>query len=394
MRRLVGRIRPYAWGSRTAIARIQGRPSPSVTPEAELWWGAHPDEPSYLADETRRTSLLAEIEADPVGVLGHEVTARYGPRLPFLLKLLAADAPLSLQAHPGAVQARAGFAAEQAAGVSRDAPQRNYVDPYHKPELLVAVTEFHALCGFRPVAAATESLRRLGIPDLEFIVKCLDTPEPDQALRQAMAGLFDVPAAQRPALVTRVREASRTLPGPEYRLAVDLADRYPDDIGVVVSFLLNQVTLSPGEAIYMPVGNLHAYLSGVGLEVMASSDNVLRGGLTGKHVDVAELLRVLRYEELPEPRVAPEPVSEGVVWWPTPVSDFRLTRAVVDHGPVRLPLPAGPSPRILVCLSGAVRVAADAQQAQLTTGQAVFVPAGDGNVTLSGAGVVYQASAG
>ncbi|HEX6076310.1 MAG TPA: mannose-6-phosphate isomerase, class I [Micromonosporaceae bacterium] len=396
MHRLVGRIRPYSWGSRTEIARIQGRPVPSPTPEAEVWYGAHPRDPSFLLnDDGARRSLTAVIEADPATTLGRDVSGGYGPRLPFLLKLLAADRPLSLQVHPGPVHAREGFAAEEAAGVPPDAPHRNYVDPHHKPELLVAVTEFHALCGFRPLPDAVRLLRRLELPELKATLECLTLFQPDQALREAMASLFAVPARQRSALVARVREASLALiPEPEYRLAVELADRYPADIGVVVSFLLNRVTLLPGEAIYMPAGNLHAYLAGVGLEVMASSDNVLRGGLTGKHVDVPELLRVLRYEELPEPRLAPVPAADRVIWWPAPVTDFRLARATVAGRAVRLPLPGGPSPRIVLCLAGSVRVATAGDGLDLARGDAAFVPAGVAEVAVTGSGDVYQVSVG
>jgi mannose-6-phosphate isomerase len=210
-----------------------------------------------------------------------------------------------------------------------------------------------------------------------------------------MVSLFAVPDYQRSALVARVREASLGLVAePEYRLAVELADRYPSDIGVVVSFLLNRVTLLPGEAIYMPAGNLHAYLAGVGLEVMASSDNVLRGGLTGKHVDVPELLRVLRYDELPEPRLAAVPAGDGVVWWPAPVADFRLARATVAGQAVRLPLSGGPSPRIVLCLTGSVRVATNTVDLELSGGEAAFVPAGIDDVTVTGSGQVYQVSVG
>jgi mannose-6-phosphate isomerase len=394
MHRLVGRIRPYPWGSRTEIARIQGRPVPSATPEAEVWYGAYPGGPAFLVDEDgARRSLTAAIEANPVGILGPAVADGYG-RLPFLLKLLAADRPLSLQAHPGPTEAAAGFAAEAAAGVPRDASDRNYVDPYHKPELLVAVSEFHALCGFRPRAEAARLLGGLHIPELTDTVECLGLPRPDDALREAMTSLFNVPAGRRAGLVARVRAAGRFRPEPEYRLAAELADRYPGDIGVVVSFLLNLLTLAPGEAIYMPAGNLHMYLSGVGLEVMASSDNVLRGGLTGKHVDVPELLRVLRYEELPEPRLPPTRVTDGVDWWPTPEADFRLTRATVSGAVVRLPLSDGPSPRILLCLGGKVRVHSAGRDLDLASGEAAFVPAGADVVTVTGSGDVYQASMG
>ncbi|MGH3729853.1 MAG: mannose-6-phosphate isomerase, class I, partial [Micromonosporaceae bacterium] len=236
----MGRIRPYAWGSRTGIAAVQGR-TPSGGPEAELWFGAHPDDPSPVIDGAAQRSLLDMIDADPDSVLGSEVVDRYGPRLPFLLKVLAAERPLSLQVHPDSDQARDGFAAEEAAGVPRDAPYRNYVDPYHKPELLLAVTEFDALCGFRTAARSADALRRLGVPELESVADALGSAPPEAGLRQAVTALFALPVGG--GLIGRVRDACvRHAAGPdappEYALAADLAARYPDDVGVLVSFLL------------------------------------------------------------------------------------------------------------------------------------------------------------
>ncbi|MGH3648349.1 MAG: mannose-6-phosphate isomerase, class I [Micromonosporaceae bacterium] len=412
MRRLAGRIRPYAWGSRTGIAALQGRPAPSAGPEAELWLGAHPDDPSLLLDPTAADlrpaadpgpgadstapdsgrSLLAAVEADPEGMLGVGVVKRFGARLPYLLKVLAAERPLSLQAHPDLAQARAGYAAEEAAGVPRDAGHRNYSDPNHKPELLVAVSEFVALCGFRPAGEAAALLDRLRLPELGSTVDSLRAGE----LRTAVRGLYELDSGARTGLVERVAESCRGLAGaaPEYAEAADLADRYPGDLGVLVSLLLNRAVLRPGEAIYMPAGNPHAYLRGVGVEVMASSDNVLRGGLTPKYVDVPELLRVLRYTELPEPRLAPVPAGDGVVWWPAPVPDFRLARASLTGGRVTLPLPGGASPRIVFCLTGTVRVDGPDGGLALGAGEAAFVPATEDEITAAGTGELYQATTG
>jgi mannose-6-phosphate isomerase len=405
MWRLVGRVRPYAWGSRTGIAAIQGRP-PSGTPEAELWYGAHPEDPSLVEGDG---TLLELIDADPVSRLGAATVETYGPRLPFLLKLLAADQPLSLQVHPDLAQAQAGFAAEEAAGVPRDAPDRNYVDPNHKPELMVAVSECLALCGFRPVADSAALLDRLAVSALRPVVAALRQPDPGTALREAVTTLFALPPDQ---VVADVRKAATALDAPEYAVVTGLADRYPTDLGVVASLLLNLVRLRPGEAIYMPAGNPHAYLRGVGVEVMASSDNVLRAGLTPKHVDVPELLRILRYEELPDPRWPIEPVADGVRWWPTPMPDFRLAHATVAGR--RVELPGCHTPRIVFCLSGEVVASATtgepppatseepgsgelpggSKRLRLRGGEAAFVPAGSGAVLLDGAGEVFQAGTG
>jgi mannose-6-phosphate isomerase len=375
-------IRAYAWGSRDAIAVLQGRTGPTGQPEAELWMGAHPDSPSAVGG----VPLTTRIAADPAGVLGADTVTRFGERLPFLLKVLAAAEPLSLQAHPTNEQAATGFAAEEAAGKPRDAPDRNYKDPHHKPELLVAVEPFEALCGFRDPRATAELLAGLDVAGLAPTVAALRQDDPAVALRDAVTGLMDLGDAERKTLVEAVMAAARVRPGCE--LAVALGERYPGDVGVVIALLLNHVHLEPGEAVWMPAGNLHAYLHGTGVELMAASDNVLRGGLTPKHVDVPELLRVLRFEVLADPVVRPREVAPGLVTWPTPIDDFALYRADLDGGEVELP---GHGPRIVLCLRGEVRVDDGAGELVLRGGQAAFGAAGR-TATVAGSGEVYEAT--
>ncbi len=363
MERLHGRVRAYAWGSRRAIAAIQGRPVPSDGPEAELWLGAHDGAPSSLASGPLPDALAA----DPDGLLGPEVAAEFGVRLPYLFKLLAADAPLSIQAHPDAARAVEAFAAGHP----------SYCDAYHKPELLVAVEEFDALCGFRDPSASAARLEALGVDGLKPVVEALrGGPDDAACLRGAVELLLCAPAADPAELVRAVAAADP--------FAATLAAHHPGDLGVVVALLLNRVRLAAGDAVWMPAGNLHAYVRGVGMEIMAASDNVLRGGLTPKRVDVPELLRVLRFEVLRDPVVRPVPVSPGVVTWPAPVREFALYRATVAGGPVTLP---ADGPRILFCLRGRVEV----DGLVLGSGEAAFVGAGEPPVTVIGAGVLFQA---
>ena len=338
MQPITGAIRHYAWGSRRVIAAYQGRPVPSPEPEAELWFGTHPSAPSTVEG------------GGPVP----------GP-LPYLLKLLAAAEPLSLQAHPDAARARERFAAGDP----------NYTDPAAKPELLVAVDEFEALCGFADPARTAGRLRRWGV--LPALVDVLDRSA--DPLRDAVALLLDWPAADRAAAVASVAAADP--------LSARLAADYPDDPGVLVALLLNHVRLAAGQAIFMPAGNLHCYLRGTGIEIMAASDNVLRGGLTPKRVDVPELLAVLRYEVLADPVVAPVNVSPGVVTWPVPVPDFALHRATVDGRPVPLDVPDA---SIALCLVGEVTV----DTLRLTHGHAAY----GRPRTVAGHGTVYVASPG
>jgi mannose-6-phosphate isomerase len=354
MRKLGNPVRGYGWGSRTVLADLLGRPVPSPGPEAELWIGAHPGGPSTVAG----TPLTELIAAAPEEVLGEAVVARYGARLPYLLKVLAAAEPLSLQAHPDPAQAAAGYEAEEAEGVPVGAPHRRYRDPYHKPELLVALTGFRALCGFREPGESATLLGGLGMAaELAPVIAKLAGGD----LAGAVRWLLEYP--EPAGLVAGVAANGG--------LAAELHAAYPGDAGVMVALLLNEVTLEPGEAIFMPAGNLHAYLHGAGVEIMAASDNVLRGGLTPKHVDVAELLRVLRFEPLAEPVRAPVEVAPGVVTWPVPVTDFTLHRVRSDAGAPVAEL-AVTGPRVVLCVAGEVRVDDGVIPVTLSRGEAAL----------------------
>ncbi|MER7330109.1 MULTISPECIES: mannose-6-phosphate isomerase, class I [unclassified Micromonospora] len=385
MELLYGPIRDYAWGSRSAIAELQGRPAPSDGPEAELWLGAHPGGPAMVDRDGGRVSLTDLLLAEPDHWLGERVVGRFGTRLPFLLKVLAADAPLSLQAHPDAEQARAGHAAD----AGRPDGQRNYVDPYHKPELLVALSPMEALCGFRDPVASAEALAGFGVPALEPVLAALRTGP--AGLRDAVRLLLTWPVDGRDALVGAA--ASAAVAGPDAELARELAAAYPGDPGVLVAMLLNRVRLAPGEAIWMPAGNLHAYLRGTGVEIMAASDNVLRGGLTPKRVDVDELLRVLRFEVLRDPVVAPLEVDPGVVTWPVPVDDFALHRVTVGAALPAVTLSV-PGPRVVLCRAGELSVDDGTGAVTLGRGEAAVGTAAAGPLRVAGTGEAYVASCG
>ncbi|MFI5890819.1 mannose-6-phosphate isomerase, class I [Actinoplanes sp. NPDC051513] len=376
---LTGVIRPYAWGSHTAIAELQGRPSPTEAPEAELWLGAHPDDPSTVGGAAGDVSLSTLIAGSPKDQLGEQVMAEFGPRLPFLLKVLAAGAPLSLQAHPDRAYAREAFARQQA----DPSLPRNYTDANHKPEMLVALTPFEALCGFRAPGQAADTLESLAIPSLEPVIKSLR----DGDLRSAVEALLTWPEDDRNALTAAVRESGVS------ELAAGLADRYPGDPGVLVALLLNHVRLQPGEAIWMPAGNLHAYVKGLGVELMAASDNVLRGGLTPKRVDVAELLKVLRFEVLDDPVLKSAEVAPGILTWPVPIPDFVLYRLDLDGAGPPLEVPAE-GPRIILATSGDLFAgeSVDGTPIELTRGDAAFAPASAGKIKLAGTGQAFVAA--
>ncbi|MGQ0573498.1 MAG: mannose-6-phosphate isomerase, class I [Pseudonocardia sp.] len=378
-------VRPYAWGSRTVIAELLGRPSPSAHPQAELWFGAHPADPSRIVRDGRPRSLVEEVAADPAGTLGADRAQRWRERLPFLLKVLAADEPLSLQAHPSARQAADGFARENAAGIALDAPERNYRDASHKPELICALTPFHALVGFRDPAATVELLRALNVPVLSAHVELLAAQPDADGLRALFTTWITLPQSMLDKLVPAVQEGCVRLAGDggfetEARSVLELSERYPGDAGVLAALLLNRVTLAPGQALHLPAGVLHAYLAGAGVEIMANSDNVLRGGLTPKHVDVPELARVLDFAAPPPPVLAGRPDGPWTCY-DTPAQEFRLRRWEGPATARALPVPDGGA-RILLCTAGAACVRGQGAESEVRRGAALWLPAGDHGVTV------------
>ncbi|MEQ3550728.1 mannose-6-phosphate isomerase, class I [Pseudonocardia nematodicida] len=382
-------IRTYAWGSRTVIADLLGEAVPSPHPQAEMWLGAHPAAPSTVRSGGAPRPLHELIAADPSAALGPG-RDRWAGKLPFLLKVLAAEEPLSLQAHPSLDQAREGWARENSAGIAVDAPNRNYRDANHKPELICALTEFVALVGFREPARTVQLLRALDVPELASYTELLaGQPGPD-GLRALFTTWITLPQSVLDGLVPALQDGAVRLlaagPGEwtgEVRMLLDLSERYPDDAGVLAALLLNRIVLSPGEALYLPAGNLHAYLSGAGIELMANSDNVLRGGLTPKHVDVPELLRVLDFDAPPPPvrRPGADPDADGWQRYDVPVEEFLLRRA--DAGARdKLDVP-GSGARILLCTDGDVVVdAPGAPPLELPRGRAVYLAAADSGATL------------
>ncbi|WP_024874862.1 mannose-6-phosphate isomerase, class I [Saccharomonospora piscinae] len=400
-------VRPYAWGSRTTIPELLGRPVPAPHPEAELWMGAHPGDPSRVVgqDGTER-SLLDLVEGDPVGQLGQRCARRWGGRLPFLLKILAVEEPLSMQAHPSAEQAAEGWAREEAAGIARDAPNRNYPDSTAKPELVCALTEFHALAGFREPRHTVRLLRALDTPGLTKYTELLaGQPDPD-GLRTLFTTLITMPQPTLDQLLPEVLDACvRHIKehgefDTECRTVLELGEAHPRDAGVLAALLLNRLTLSAGEALYLPAGNLHLYLHGTAVEILANSDNILRCGLTPKHVDVPELLRVVDFACGDMPVLDGEwASSQGrVALYRTDAPEFELSRvewAADDRDEVWL---GAPGPEILLCTEGELLLCSeDGSKVELRRGESVWLPACDPAVRVrpvAGPARLFRATAG
>ena len=393
---LDGIIQPYDWGGYHYLAQLTGEPNPGGEPRAELWFGAHPKGAARVAG--REQSLDALIAADPARWLGTTVVREFGDRLPFLLKVLDVRSMLSIQVHPTRDAARAGYERENAAGIPLSAPHRNYRDRNHKPELAVALTDFHLLHGFRPTADIRANLFR--VPGWSELVPQLDAG----GVKALYQYVMELPQAEIDRLLAPLRdrlaqpelEADRGQPDfwaqrafAQYTGADGQLDR-----GIFSIYWLNLVHLNPGEGIFQGAGVPHAYLEGVVVELMANSDNVLRGGLTSKHVDVPELLDNLRFDPVRPTRLLPQSLTGGWRTYETPAEDFLLARLDPAGGePVRLP--AGPA--IYLVLSGTLR-GPDGEPVR--AGQGIYVSAAAAetfevlqSATLFRAGVPNRAGA-
>lgn len=393
MYRLTNTIRNYAWGSAGAISGLLGT-APSGKPEAEMWLGAHRMDPSIasVGEERGQIGLDELIAADPGSLLGPEVAGEYGG-LPFLMKVLAAGKPLSIQVHPTAEQAATGFRMENAAGLAPEAPTRNYRDDSHKPEMIYALTDFVALSGFRTPAQAAASFGALGAvlqaPEAATcarITSLLAMPEEAEALRSTFEYLLGASHE-----VGQLLPAALEALGRNPELAADPAlaelqridEHHPGDAGVLLSLLLNLVVLSPGQVIYLGSGIVHAYLRGLGIEVMANSDNVLRGGLTPKHIDVPELMAITRFEARGVPELVATETIYGQQIFTPPYAEFQLQHIELggdgdsaDMGGGDVPVAAN-GPVIVLCVEGRMLIDTPRGNELLHRGDSVFIPANE-----------------
>ncbi len=375
-------IQNYAWGSKVYIPELLGEPTPAAEPQAEMWMGAHPKAPS-MVDGRELPEIIAD---DPDGILGRRVAARYNGKLPFLFKLLAAGTPLSIQAHPNLEQAKDGFARDNAAGIPLDAPNRNYKDPNHKPEIICALSEFWGLNGFREIPEILAVLTAAELPTITPELDGFRANATTAGLRRFFREMMELPTARKTALIADLLAWADGNPDAvESRWIRRGKEVFGHDIGLLSILLLNLVQLQPGEAMYCAAGDLHAYLDGFGVELMANSDNVLRGGCTVKHVDVPELMRVLTFDDRPATILQPD--ADGV--YRTPAPEFQLSVAAVA-GEQEM---QAETVEILLCVDGKVDVEGEGGPLPLTPGHSVLVPAGT-PFKLIGNGKLYKAGVG
>lgn len=386
----------YAWGSVDLLPALLHQ-RPDGRPVAEIWMGALAALPSSVEIGGSEVGLDDFIESRPRETLG-EAQAGSGAQLPFMLKFLAADQPLSLQVHPNREQAEEGYRREDAAGIALSDPARNYRDRSHKPELLYALTTFDLVCGFRSIDAIRELLRGLQVPELDPILTRLDATDPTEALRSSFTALLMAEFAPQQQLTQAVVRAAalRRDERPEYHLVGELARTFPLDIGLVASLFLHYLRLQPGDSVFIRSGMIHSYLHGLGLELLAPSNNVLRAALTEKHVDIPEMLRLVDFTPGPPEQLRPA-AQAGVSVFTPPVRDFAmwtyLPPSAAQFGTLVSLAPPPDGARIVACCAGHCTLTRDDERLVLQPGESAFVPDSDGPITISATGTVAVAYA-
>lgn len=386
---------PYNWGSKTFIPALIGLTSPASRPMAEIWMGAHLKAPSRVRLGKREVSLSKLIQKTPEAVLGKAVAERFANRLPFLFKILSVAKPLSIQAHPNQEQARQGYARENDLKIPLEAFQRNYLDENHKPEIVCALGSFWGLIGFRPFKQTVALLKRNGLNGLvkEFAPQHQDS-EPE-VLQRFFKHLISLDKKQQRELVREALQKIRLFktPDPVRQWVLKLGWIFPDDITILAPFFLNLVHLKAGEAVYVAPGQLHAYLKGNAIELMANSDNSLRGGLTPKHIDLPELISITSFVNLPSPVLRPKTRKNGEKVYPTPAEEFQLSVIPVrakqtfeGHTENRV--------AILICIKGfgRIRSSADRQAIPLRRGTVIIIPAAVEKYWIRGRAHIYKAT--
>ena len=387
-------IQHYAWGSATFLPQLLGQKNPSGRPWAELWMGAHPKAPSLVNYEGRWVSLQELIAQHPQDMLGHRTAARFNNTLPYLFKVLAVAKPLSIQAHPSQEQAKAGFARENELGIALDDPQRNFKDDNHKPECICALSKFYALCGFRNIADIVAMMSISCPRGLAAELKNLKENSDPAGLKTFFIALMNMAATRRKRVIDETLQNIAKFSDPRLKHWVKrLATEYPSDIGILAPVFLNLIGLEPGQALYLAAGELHAYLEGLGIELMANSDNVLRGGLTLKHIDIAQLVNVVHFAPHAVDTLSTAANGENETIYANPSDEFILS-AIHIKGRRRYESPTARNIEILLCIDGkaSIKDYGSDDILEIKKGHSVIIPAAVKRYAINGDAVFYKAA--
>ncbi|MCE0495569.1 mannose-6-phosphate isomerase, class I [Vibrio salinus] len=381
-------IQNYPWGSPTAVNQLFGIQNPTGEPQAEIWMGTHPNGCSKVVINGKETELSSLISEDINAFLSKKIATRFGA-LPYLFKVLAAEKALSVQVHPNKLQAELGFDLEEKQGIPRTAANRNYKDPNHKPELVYALTQYHAMNGFRPITEIISFFSDLAIPELQELVDNLIDNRTPGGLAAFFSGILSLRGEQKEMALATLLAMAKISDQPLLNLILELEKQYPADIGLFAPLMLNIITLQPGQAMFLDAETPHAYLKGTALEIMANSDNVLRAGLTPKYIDVDELVSCTHFDEKPYDSLLLAPIKiNEMLEYPTPVDDFKFS--IVPHSN-QLIVSVRTAEILLPLDSDLVLTHTNGETCKVAKGQSVFIPAYAKKYTMNCKGRVARA---
>lgn len=383
MLKMINKVQHYDWGSKTALTKLYGISNPNNLPMAELWMGAHPKASSdvIVPESNQVISLETLISSDPDKYLGKNIAQHYG-RLPYLFKVLCAAQPLSVQVHPNKTYAEVGFAKENAAGISLDSPIRNYKDDNHKPELIYALTPFKAMNAFRPLSEIAQLLDFVSAahPDIQLFVQ---SPS-EEKLARLFAQILNLAGEQKELALGVLKAALNSRQGEPWNSIKQMVSLYPEDNGLFSPLLLNVVELQPGEAMFLYARTPHAYLEGVGLEVMANSDNVLRAGLTNKHIDITELIANIDFKPTKADDLLSIPEKYGNIWkYNIPVEDFSFNIYSINDSGITVD---NNTASVLFCIEGELVLSSGNEVISIGSGESIFLPAYEESISIKGNG--------
>jgi mannose-6-phosphate isomerase len=388
-------VQNYAWGSPTAIPELLGEQNPSHEPRAELWMGAHLKAPSLVNYDGQWMSLVELITKFPQEILGNDVALAFGNKLPYLFKVLAAAKPLSIQAHPNLNQAKKGFKRETDRGIAMDAPNRNYKDDNHKPECICALSPFWAMYGFRNIPDILTLMGKNCPVGLAAELDSLKRHPDSRGLKRFFTDLMTMDSRRQKRVVDEAVQNAHQYSDEDvaFYWMTRLSNGYPTDIGILAPLLLNLIELGPGEALFLPAGELHAYLEGVGMEVMANSDNVLRGGLTPKHIDVPELLKVLHFKPRPVNILKAVKKNKNERVYASEADEFVLSVVSTSAGS---PYQSSESRsvEIMLCTEGTAYLKDEGTQEiiNIKKGESAIIPAAVIGYSITGDALIYKAA--
>lgn len=390
---LENQIQDYAWGSRTAIQELMGARDRQETPWAELWMGAHPKAPSRVVIDNEKNELNTLINRYPKQMLGTGIAEKFNNTLPFLFKVLAAEQPLSIQVHPDKTLAKEGFERENKLKIPIDAPHRNYRDPWPKPEIICAIETFVALNGFRPADDIAGFFEAFCPEELSLQIQTLKDEPSASGIKKMFASLLQMAEETKQRVIKTTLEKAVKTDSMEGEWVQKIHEQYPDDIGILSPLFLTMIQLEPHSAMFLSPGRMHAYLKGVGIELMANSDNVLRGGLTGKHMDVEELMRAVSFESSPIEILRPVAKNDWESVYPTNGEEFILSR-IQTNNQTKYRRTENHGLEILLCMNGSATITQGTEKTLLNIekGSSVLIPANAGAYEISGEAFFFKAS--